>query len=68
MYAVGYGRADMLTLLLEAESLDATIKNKKGQTPYDLVQADERNPILQDTALVAQLKEKAEAAPFFADQ
>jgi len=68
MYAVGYGRVDMLRSLLEAEGLDATIKNKKGQTPYDLVQMDERNPILKEEELVADLQAKAEAAPFFADQ
>lgn len=53
-YAAGYGRPGMVELLLEAGASRAA-KNNTGKTPAELCKLDPRNPVGQDSELLAKL-------------
>lgn len=55
-YAAGYGRAQLVELLLTAGS-NASAKNIDGQTPYELVLANERNPLNANLPVMDKLRD-----------
>lgn len=53
-YAAGYGRVEAVNRLLQAGA-DGSAKNANGKTPADVAKLSDKNPILQDEALIQKL-------------
>jgi hypothetical protein len=56
MYAAGYGRPQLVALLLD-KGAKTDGRNGTGKTASDLAGLDPRNPVGQDAALMARLKQ-----------